>query len=163
MKRKDKRTIFGITLSKRAWNNVLVYVVLLLMFLFWFSAPDSPAPGGQSKNGDTMQLMPADSGLQSIQIAEQEIRLSESGWQCSAPCALTPQQAQAVAEAWQNLEIKASSQQPTEKLLDIQLGFVGNQQALVELYTQPQLLLRLPQQDKVYQPVNVSVEQLLGR
>ncbi|MGM0481926.1 MAG: hypothetical protein ACQEQZ_08345 [Pseudomonadota bacterium] len=163
MRQKDNRTIFGVTLSKRAWNNVLVYVVLLLMFLFWFSAPDSPPAGEQSENGGAVQLMPPESGLQSIRIGDQQITLSEQGWQCQAPCSLSKQQAASLASVWLNLKITPSQQQPDQRLVDVQLGFVDNQQAVVELYTEPELLLRLPQQDKVYQPVNVTIEQLLGR
>lgn len=37
----DKRTIFGVTLSKRGWNNVVIYVVLVFMFIFYFLGHES--------------------------------------------------------------------------------------------------------------------------
>ena len=37
----DKRTILGLTLSKRGWNNVVIYVVLILMFVFYFLGQDN--------------------------------------------------------------------------------------------------------------------------
>lgn len=37
----DQRTIFGLTLSKRGWNNVIIYVVLAFMFIFYFLGQDS--------------------------------------------------------------------------------------------------------------------------
>lgn len=37
----DKRTIFGLTLSKRGWNNVIIYVVLIFMFAFYFLGHES--------------------------------------------------------------------------------------------------------------------------
>lgn len=163
MRRDDKRTVFGMTLSKRAWNNVLVYAVLLLMVLLWFSAPSSERPVKVETDDSAVMLLPDSSVLDSILIDDQVIEKSDDGWRCQAPCSLSAQQADALASSWRTLKIKAVDIQPENKLVDVYLNFADNQHARLELYLEPRLLLRLPQQDKVFEPVGVTIEQLVGR
>ncbi|WP_126784762.1 hypothetical protein [Idiomarina seosinensis] len=163
MRREEKRTVFGITLSKRGWNNVLVYAVLLLMVLLWFSAPSSERTFKEDAGDNAVMLLPNSSVLDSILIDDQTIEKTDAGWRCAAPCSLSAQQANALASSWQNLKIKATDRQPENKLVDVYLNFADNQHARLELFLEPQLLLRLPQQDKVFEPVGVTIEQLVGR
>lgn len=37
----QQRTILGVTLTKRGWTNVLIYVVLIMMFVFYFVGQDN--------------------------------------------------------------------------------------------------------------------------
>lgn len=163
MRRTDKRTILGITLSKRGWNNVLVYVVLLIMALLWFSAPGPDRVKTPTADPEVLTLLPENSSLDSIVIDDQVVEKAANGWRCQSPCALSQQQAASMANVWLNLNIEPADIQPSEKLVDVYLNFSDNQHARVELYLKPRLLLRLPQQDKVFQPVDATIEQLLGR
>ncbi|MGM0526666.1 MAG: hypothetical protein ACQEQ8_10810 [Pseudomonadota bacterium] len=163
MRRDERRTVFGITLSKRAWNNVLVYAVLLLMVLLWFSAPKTERTVKVDAEDSAVMLLPNSSVLDSILIDDQTIKKTDDGWRCQAPCSLSAQQAKALASSWRNLKIKATDMQPQNKLVDVYLNFADNQHARLELYLEPRLLIRLPQQDKVFEPVGVTIEQLVGR
>ena len=164
MKREQKRTFFGVTKSKRAWNNVLVYVVLLIMFLLYFVLPGNrQALTENSANVEVVGLIPAEMRLLSIHIDDQVIERQPDGWVCVPVCAISKQRAAALAETWQSLRMIPSSLQPEAKIVDVYLYFEGDQQARIELYSEPKLLIKLPQQDRVFEPVDVAVEALLGR
>lgn len=175
MKKQQQRTIFGLTLSKRAWNNVLVYIVLLLMVLLWFVLPqpdqplslDSSEQNNRPKSAETdasrIGLLPDDGSLERIVIEQQTLVKQQQSWHCQAPCSLNSATATAVAQQWLDLTMEPVSLEPSQLIAEVQLGFKGNQQARVMLYAAPELLLRLPQQNKVYRLPDVQVEQLLGR
>ncbi|MFP3701574.1 hypothetical protein SB758_39485, partial [Burkholderia sp. SIMBA_013] len=65
MKVNEKRKIFGLTMTRRAWNNVLVYVILIIMVVFWYVAPPVKEEADDSitqeaESGEVIGLIPND-------------------------------------------------------------------------------------------------------
>lgn len=163
MKYDQKRTILGFTLTKRAWNNVLIYAVLALMFLLYYAMPSGRDALSTDTTTEVMGLIPAEVNLQQIVIDDQVLLRQQDGWRCRQPCSLSARQASGVAEAWLSLTMVESNQSPKAKVVDVYLYFGNDQTARIEVYAEPQLLIRLPQQDRVFEPVDVDIESLLGR
>jgi hypothetical protein len=83
-------------LSRRNWNNVLIFVVLLLMFVL-YGIPQrlqqlTPAPS---------RLIPADAELLMVGFAEQRLIKAGTQWQLQ-PGKRNPQFAAQLALAWQH-------------------------------------------------------------
>ena len=94
MKVNEKRKIFGLTMTRRAWNNVLVYVILIIMVVFWYVAPPvkeeaADSIGQEAESGEVIGLIPNDGNLRAIQIDQLKLALNDGQWQCQSPCRLS--------------------------------------------------------------------------
>ena len=163
MKYNQKRTIFGITLTKRAWNNILIYAVLLLMFLLYYASPREQQSGSEPQSTEVMGLIPGHLDLQQIIIDDQILEHTNNDWRCQPPCALSKSQTEHVVRTWLSLRMQPSDLEPSSKVVDVYLYFADDQTATIEIYSEPRLLLRLPQQQRVFEPLNITIESLLGR
>ncbi|MDV6328266.1 hypothetical protein Q5L94_09350 [Idiomarina sp. Sol25] len=167
MKVNEKRKIFGLTMTRRAWNNVLVYVILIIMVVFWYVAPPVKEEADNSiaqeaESGEVIGLIPKDGYLRTIQIDQLKLALNDGQWQCQAPCRLSEKAAASVAENWLALTM-APTEQPAENLItDVYFGFVGGEEARIELYAEPELMIRMPAQQQNYRVIEFTASQLLG-
>ena len=162
MKYEQKRTIFGITLTKRAWNNILIYAVLLLMFLLYYASPRNDQPNVEPSS-EVMGLIPGHLDLQQIVIDDLTLTHNNNDWRCQSPCALSKPQTEHVVRTWLSLRMRPSELEPSAKVVDVYLYFADDQTATIEIYSAPRLLIRLPQQQRVFEPIDVTIESLLGR
>lgn len=162
MRQEERFRIFGLTLSKRARNNILIYAVLIISSVLWYVSPKMPKEALENP-GETTQLMPAEANLSVIAIDDQVLQKVEQKWVCQAPCSLSNSQAEAVAKRWLNLSIQQTEQQPSDKLTDVLLQFADGNEARVEIYMSPQLLIKLPQQNRTFMVVDTQVEELVGQ
>lgn len=167
MKVNEKRKIFGLTMSRKAWNNVLVYVILIIMVVFWYVAPPvkEDADKGimqESESGEVIGLIPDDGNLRKIQIDQLKLALNDQQWQCQTPCRLSEKAAENVAANWLALTM-TPTEQPAENLItEVYFGFVGGEEARIELYAEPELMIRLPNQQQNYRVIEFTASQLLG-
>ncbi|MBL4741361.1 MAG: hypothetical protein COB75_00290, partial [Idiomarina sp.] len=139
MKVNEKRKIFGLTMTRRAWNNVLVYVILIIMVVFWYVAPPvkEEADDGiaqEAEPGEVIGLIPNDGNLRTIQIDQLKLALNDRQWQCQDPCRLSEKAAASVAENWLALTMTPTEQSAENLITEIYFGFVGGEEARVELY-----------------------------
>ncbi len=167
MKVNEKRKIFGLNMTRRAWNNVLVYAILIIMVVFWYVAPpvkeeadDSIAQ--EAESGEVIGLIPNDGNLRSIKIDQLKLVLNDEQWQCQAPCRLSEKAAENVAANWLALTM-TPTEQPAENLItEVYFRFSGGEEARVELYAEPELIIRLPNQQQNYRVIEFTASQLLG-
>lgn len=162
MKVNEKRKIFGLTLTRRAWNNVLVYVILIIMVVFWYVAPPVKEEAGKIASGEVIGLIPADSNLKEIQIDQLKLTLTDQQWQCGAPCRLSKNAAGSVASNWLALTMEPTKQPAENLITDVYFRFAGGEEARIELYAEPELMIRLPNQQQNYRIIEFTASQLLG-
>lgn len=86
-----------IKLSRRNWNNVLIFVVLVLMFVLYgipqrLTTPDSPTEH---------RLIPAEAQLLMVSFGQQRLIQAGSQWQLQ-PAVPKPRDAEKLALAWQH-------------------------------------------------------------
>ena len=167
MKVNEKRKIFGLTMTRRAWNNVLVYVILIIMVVFWYVAPPvkEEADDGiaqEAEPGEVIGLIPNDGNLRTIQIDQLKLALNDRQWQCQDPCRLSEKAAASVAENWLALTMTPTEQSAENLITEIYFGFVGGEEARVELYADPELMIRLPNQQQNHRVIEFTASQLLG-
>lgn len=120
-------------LSRRNWNNVLIFVVLILMFsLYDWSGSKTTAVT------EPIQLVPEHAQLLSVSVANQRLVKAAGQWQLQ-PVGHTSVNAQQMASAWQY-----SILQPV--VLQAQQSWVPVAQASVQLVGEltPQILLLYP-------------------
>jgi len=167
MKVNEKRKIFGLTMTRKAWNNVLVYVILIIMVVFWYVAPPVKEEAADSiaqeaESGEVIGLIPDDGNLRSIQIDELELALADQQWQCQSPCRLSEKAAENVAANWLALTMTPTEQQAENLITDVYFGFAGGEEARIELYAEPALIIRLPNQQQNYRVIEFTASELLG-
>lgn len=143
----DYRTVLGFTLSKRGWNNVLIYLVLILMFIFYFLGHDS----GKIASGTRWQPF-AEKTL--VAISDYKVSLMRVGnnWQQQAGTPMSESAQTKWLNAWQELSLE-----PTEQLLagreyQVELTFADQPQSWrVGLFIHNgKALVALPGADQVF-------------
>ncbi|RUO81140.1 hypothetical protein CWI84_03245 [Idiomarina tyrosinivorans] len=159
----EKRRFFGITLSQRAWNNILVYAILLLMVVFYVIAPGNVQKvSQQAEQLEPMQLMPSDVRLQQIRIADRVYLNSPQGWVCQAPCSVSQQAAQNLAQHWLNLSI-TKTEKVGARITDVELRFAEQAPVKVTLFQAEHPVIWLPRQQQAYTILSADISQLLGQ
>ncbi|MEC9320130.1 MAG: hypothetical protein VYD08_09615, partial [Pseudomonadota bacterium] len=77
-------------------------------------------------------------------------------WRCEGNCKASPDQVQSLVSKWKNLAISSTTQRPQGEAKQVILLFGNDNYAEVELYSQPTLILRLPQQDQLFLVENAT-------
>ena len=149
----EKRRFFGLTLKKSTWNNIIVYVVLLIVATFWFVFPN---PNTETSSGPTQRLMSDADQLTGIEFDGSIYRIDDQQWRCEGNCKASPDQVQSLVSKWKNLAISSTTQRPQGEAKQVILLFGNDNYAEVELYSQPTLILRLPQQDQLFLVENAT-------
>ncbi len=153
----DQRTLLGFTLSKRGWNNVLIYIVLLLMFAFYFLGHENRNISGSESAQPFLNTVVVD-------IADPNYRFTRVGnqWQQQRGNPIAEQAFTAWLDTWQRITIA-----PTNTMLQgeeywVELTF-ANEPAPVMVgvfFYQNEALLALPGADQVFRVVDASPSQL---
>jgi len=154
-------------MTRRAWNNVLVYALLIIMVVFWYVAPPVKEEAGQGikdevSPGEVIGLIPDDGNLREIKIDELQLVLEEQKWLCQTPCRLSQKAAESVAENWLTLTMEPTNQIAENLITDVYFRFAGGEEARVELYADPELIIRLPNQQQNFRVKELTASQLLG-
>ena len=87
-------------LSRRGWNNVLIFGVLLIVFLFNFSHKLTLSP-------KVHQRAVIDSNLTIVEIKTPDYQITRLGrtWQSKPELGLSKQQLSSLVNNWQNLKL----------------------------------------------------------
>lgn len=81
-------------LSRRTWNNILIFVVLLMMFSLYDWS------GQQQEQAEPIALIAQPADLLSVSVATSRLVKTATGWQLQGDH-VTSVQAQQMASAWQ--------------------------------------------------------------
>ncbi|MCC5855233.1 MAG: hypothetical protein JJU10_06065 [Idiomarina sp.] len=149
----DKRTVLGFTLTKRGWNNVLIYVVLIIMFIFYFIGHDS----GRIARGELFQPF-VDRTL--VELADRNYRVVRVGnrWQQDAGEPLSDATISRWREGWQELtlEVYDGLLEGREYSVEVSFADFPEPQAIGVFYSRHGLLVALPGADQVFRVVEQS-------
>ncbi|MCA1767005.1 MAG: hypothetical protein LC639_02060 [Idiomarina sp.] len=145
----------------------LVYAILIIMVVFWYVAPpvkeeSESRVAEETVPGDVIGLIPDDGNLRFIQIDQLKLELKNQQWQCQAPCRLSEKGAQSVAENWLVLTMEPTDQAVDNLITDVYFRFAGGEEARIELYAEPELMIRLPNQQQNFRVKEFTASQLLG-
>lgn len=148
----DYRTILGFTLSKRGWNNVLIYLVLILMFIFYFLGHDS----GKVASGTSWQPF---SERTLVAISDHQVSLVRVGNSWEQRGNSFPQNATLSAgaqvhwvNAWQNLSLETTELLLAGREYQVELMFADEAESWVVgvFFYQGEALVALPGADQVF-------------
>lgn len=176
VQRNEKQGILGINLTRRGWNNVLIYVILAIALLFWkvfpvhedintSSTPTAVADENvvdSEASGDTTSLFP---DVAIVELATPELRLEQSdqGWLSNDQ--VVPDQAGAdhLIDRWQTLQVSVTDQQPEGVAKEIMVRLADGRPLIVlALYERPVPIIQLPDADTHYRVHQVTYRQLTG-
>lgn len=180
-KNKEQKTSFlGLKLTRRGWNNVLIYVILAIVLLFWQVTPDQadqsnerasveqPAEAtvedSSEPNNATegMKLFP-EVAIVELSLPEIQVQATAEGWQQSAPNELSQQQLANLVATWQQLEVVAAERRPRGEATEVAVRLEDGRPLLViALYTEPTLLLQLAEDDTIYRITSATAAELLA-
>lgn len=142
----DRRTVLGITLSKRGWNNVVVYTVLIAMFLLYFSSLDTDRMAG-----DETYRPFADATIVELSDASNQLVRVGNRWQLERGD-LTPQQQQDWLERWRTLELTPYDGLLSGREYRVEVFLADRAQPLdIAVFSSAErTLVALPDQDQVF-------------
>lgn len=146
----DYRTIFGFTLSKRGWNNVLIYLVLILMFVFYFLGHDS------GKIASAKGWKPfAERTL--VAISDHRVSLVRVGntWEQRSGNSLSDNAQARWLSAWQGLTLATTEHLLAGREYQVELTFADEPENWVVgvFFYNGEVLIALPGVDQVFQVV----------
>lgn len=177
VQRNEKQGILGIKLTRRGWNNVLIYAILAIALLFWkvFPVhedinPDSSttnvvtgeSAGEQNTADDTMALFPT---VAIVELATPVLRLEQSdqGWLYDDQLIADQAGAEHLIERWQTLQVSVTDIQPQGTAQEIMVRLADGRPLLVlALYEQPVPIIQLPDDETHYRVHQVTYRQLTG-
>lgn len=113
-----------IKLSQRAWNNVIIVSMLMLIMLFNFS---SDFLNGSSDEASSMvTLVPANMTITTITFEQQKVERIGQGWRATSGM-YSNQRLASLVEQWMNAEINLFEQSPNWQLptSTVKLWFAG--------------------------------------
>lgn len=139
----QQRTILGVTLTKRGWTNVLIYVVLIMMFVFYFV--------GQDNNSDESFHPFAVYNIVELRDRQHELIRVGNQWELRRGQLTSAEQARWL-DAWQGLLLR-----PYDGLLEgeeygVEISVADQNGSLrIAVFFQPeQVLVALPGYDQVF-------------
>ncbi|RUO26797.1 hypothetical protein CWE09_08925 [Aliidiomarina minuta] len=154
-KNSDTRTLLGMTLSKKGWNNVVIYIVLILMFAFYFM-------GHRDDQSAESHLQPfADQVLVGLSDNERELIRVGNRWQLQRGELSQEEQAKWLS-AWQNIELRVHEGllQGQEYGIEIILLDVNEPVNVAVFFTADKTLVALPGYDHVFKVMNPEPDAL---
>lgn len=148
-----------IRLSRRAWNNVLIFSVLIMIVLF--NSTNNFLTDGTPASPEQIPLLPPDSVVMTIDFGSTEIERVGRGWRSVPPANLTEPQLANTVEAWTlaEVELYQGSLGGSPRVVVVWLAGETNGRVF-ELYDVGQQLV-LRHQKQLFRVVNFSASQLI--
>lgn len=152
----NKRTVLGVTLTKQGWNNVIIFVVLGLMFIFYFLGDTS----SRMTTEDSFRPFAVynivelrDSNHDLIRVGKQwELRQGQ----------LTSAEQKRWLNAWQNLTLKPYNELLAGDEYSVEVSVADQSGSLhITVFMQPdKVLVALPGYDKVLLATHAEAQDL---
>ncbi|RUO66215.1 hypothetical protein SAMN06297229_0294 [Pseudidiomarina planktonica] len=184
VQRNEKQGILGINLTRRGWNNVLIYVILAIALLFWkvfpvhedadtTNAPTAVADESEVKN-EAESVLESDAAANAtalfpdvaiVELATPVLRLEQSdqGWLYNDQVVADQAGAEHLIERWQTLQVSVTEQQPQGVAKEIMVRLADGRPLIVlALYEQPVPIIQLPGDDTRYRAHQITYSQLTG-
>ncbi|MGX5915434.1 hypothetical protein ACR0ST_11945 [Aliidiomarina sp. Khilg15.8] len=142
----DQRTVLGITLTKRGWNNVVIYTVLIAMFLLYFSSME----GNRVARDEVLRPF-ADNTIVELSDASHHLVRVGNRWQLQRG-ELSEEAQQRWLQSWQNLELTPHDGLLTglEYRVEVTLADAERPVEVAVFFTRDRALVGLPGYDQVF-------------
>jgi len=187
VQRNEKTGFLGIKMTRRGWNNVLIYVVIGIIIVFWKMFPAQPTGTADDTTGTPesapaavvtqaevdadvptaeaaapMRLFPA-VAIVELAVADLQLQQSQQGWLVNGIAVNGQRAAAHLVARWQQLEVSVSERKPKGAGTEVVVRLEDGRPLLnFMLYQQPQLLLHMQGDDNMYQIHQQSFAQLTG-
>jgi hypothetical protein len=147
-----------IRLTQRAWNNVLIFSMLLLIVLFNLST-------GLFKNDDTnlspfIELLPQNAVVMSIELDSRTIERVGRGWRL-LPDGANAQLLATLVANWQQAKLEAIGQAKLEPTQVVTVWLAGEEQGRVYLFAQEGSDVLVQINGQIYKVLNMTWPALL--
>lgn len=153
-----------IKLSQRAWNNVIIVSMLMLIMLFNFSS--NFLNDGSDETPSMLTLVPTNMTITTMQFEQEKVERIGQGWRSTSGKygkKYSNEELAGLVENWTNAEISLSKQNPNWQLptLTVQLWFAGQSMPIEYQFMQlaDKTLVKVDQQ--TYQLMNPSYQMLI--
>ena len=150
-----------IRLSQRAWNNVIIFSMLLLILLF--SSTSNFLTSNEMDPDQTLLLVPENSLIMTLDFASQKIERIGRGWRVVGGETEEPIDQTTLTtliDNWRLAEISPSDQVFQDDELIVVLWLAGQDLARVYQFYQQDQMLMVRVDKKVYQLSNMPLNAL---
>ncbi|WP_343858752.1 hypothetical protein [Aliiglaciecola litoralis] len=147
-------------MSRKAWNNVLIFSVLIMILLF--NTTNNILTGSLDEDAP-VPLLPDGAILMTLQMPDLTLERIGQGWRTSKPSALSESQLQALTQRWQTSQmVKYQEGTPKDMPLVVIAWLAGeNSGRVYQLYGAGEHTLVLYEQ-QLFKISNVAVEQFIA-
>ncbi|MCL5048997.1 MAG: hypothetical protein M1473_00405 [Firmicutes bacterium] len=149
----QKRTILGVTLTKRGWNNVVIYAVLIMMFTFYFMGSDE---------GSEESFRPfAVYNIVELRDRTHDLVRVGNQWEMREG-QLTSSEQSRWLDAWQNLTLKpyGGLLAGDEYAVEVSVADQNGSMRIVVFYQPDKVLVALPGYDQVFKATHEAARDL---
>lgn len=125
-----------IRLSKRAWNNVIIFAMLIMIIMFNMTNNILTGDIGVQK---TYSLLPEGAVLMTLEFGPEKIERIGRGWRTSSKQIIDEAELARITAQWQNAEMAPTDKFPTTNTLVVVAWLAGETQGRVyQLADHPQ-------------------------
>lgn len=148
-----------IRMSRKAWNNIIIFAMLLMIFLFNTTTNILTGPDDKPQ---FIGLLPEHSVLMTLQSDGFEIQRIGTGWRLVPAAELTQEQLYAVVKNWQvSIMTPIETASPETKPLVVIAWLAGVDQGLVFQFYQQQKDLLIQHQGNWFTLHNSQLSQFI--
>ncbi|TRY34071.1 hypothetical protein [Aliiglaciecola sp. M165] len=148
-----------IRLSKKAWNNVLIFSMILMILLF--NTTNNILVGDGEEN-TPQRLLPEQSSLVTLQTPQVTIEQIGQGWRTNPPANISEAKLQEVVTRWQNLTMEAFDGTLPNSMPVVVIAWLAGENSgrVFQLYNNGAHTVVLHQQQQ-FIVRNITVDQLI--
>ncbi len=148
---------FMIRLSKRAWNNVIIFAMLIMILMFNMT---NNILTGSVDSETEIALLPEGAVLMTLEFGPEKIERIGKGWR-STQLQLSELELEQIVQYWQNARMIVSNPFDTQNALIAVAWLAGEDKGRVYQFVESAEGLNLFVDGQYFKLVNLSLEQLI--
>lgn len=148
-----------IRLSRKAWNNVIIFTMLLMILLF--NTTNNIFTGGDEELS-SISLLPEEAILMTLQMPKVTLERIGQGWQSSTETNYSQEQVQGLVARWQTAQMEIFDEDMPSGMPTIVIVWIAGENSgrVFQMYQQQKDVVVLYQQQLFTLP-NMTVDQFV--
>lgn len=148
-----------IRLSRRAWNNVIIFAMLIMILLF--NTTTNILTGSNDSENESVPMLPEDSVLMTLELGPQKIERIGMGWRTNPATHVTEAELVSITSTWQSANMRSSDSVDRQSSLIVIAWLAGESKGRVYQFIETQQGLFVYVDKQYFRLEDVSIDQLI--
>ena len=148
-----------IRLSRRAWNNVIIFTMLIMIILF--NSTHNILTGSVDDESQVVPLLSPDAVLMSLEFGNQKIERIGRGWRLTPPSNLSESELADIIAHWHQAELVPDELPASVPPLVVVAWLAGQPHGRVFQYYLTDQALFVKVESQLYKVINKNQQQLM--